>query len=228
MEPEQKKVAPPKAVLRTYWPYVKRHPVLLAASILSTVAMQGVALLAPWYLRQFFNTLALSSPSDTAVAALLSTLAIIAMLWVADRLLRRAEDNAQIYFQARVMAELYEDTFDYLLGHSYNFFVSNFAGSLTHRVSRFARAFDIIADNILIQFLPTALFVSGAVVVLFMRNQWLGLALGVWCVFFVWFQIFIGKVRQPIRAARSISPAQQSSSPAPPPAPKSPPTARSR
>jgi ATP-binding cassette subfamily B protein len=203
VEVETKKIAPPKAVIKTYWPYVKKHPVLLAAGVASTVAMQAVALLAPWYLRQFFNTLALSTPSDVAAASLFSTLAVIAALWVADRVLRRAQDNAQIYFQARVMAELYEDTFDYLLGHSYNFFASNFAGSLTHRVSRFIRSFDIIADNILLQFLPAALFVSGAVAVLFMRNHWLGLALGTWSIIFVWFQIFIGKIRRPIRAARS-------------------------
>lgn len=203
MQKEHKKIAPPKAVLKTYWPYVKKHPVLLAWVIFSGIGMQVVSLLAPWYMRQFFNILALQHPGDIAAAALLSTLGVIASLWVTDRLLRRVEDHANVYLQSGIMAELYEHTFDYLLGHSYNFFASNFAGSLTHRVSRFTRAFETIADNILIQFFPTTLFVLGAVGVLYYRNHWLGIALGVWCVFFVWFQIFIGRLRQPIRAARS-------------------------
>jgi len=165
--------------------------------------MQVVSLFAPWYMRQFFNTLALAQPSAEAATALFATLSIIAALWVADRIFRRFEDHGNIYMQSRIMAEIYADTFDYLLGHSYNFFISNFARSLTHKISRYARAFETIADNIFIQFFPTTLFVLGAVGVLFTRNHWLGLGLGLWCVLFVWFQIFIARVRQPVRAARS-------------------------
>ncbi len=203
MEKEQKKVAPPGAVFRTFWPYIKVHPILLNIVIATGILMQVADLLAPWYLRQFFNTLALQQPGAQAAAVLLSTLWIIATLWVADRVLRRLQDHANVYLQSRTMAELYEHTFEYLLGHSYNFFVSNFAGSLTHRVSRFTRAFETIADNILIQFFPTALFVLGAVGVLFYRNHWLGLVLAVWCVLFVLLQVIISRLRQPIRAARS-------------------------
>ncbi|MDO8548518.1 MAG: ABC transporter ATP-binding protein [bacterium] len=202
-EKEAKKVAPPIVVLKHYWPYVAKHPVLLGWVIFAGIAMQVVSLLAPWFMRQFFNILALQQPDAVAVAALLSTLGIIASLWVADRAFRRVEDQANVYLQSRIMAELYENTFDYLLGHSYNFFASNFAGSLTHKVSRFTRAFETIADNILIQFFPTALFVLGSVGVLYFRNHWLGIALGVWCAAFIGFQIFIGRLRQPIRAARS-------------------------
>lgn len=200
---EKKKIAPPKAVIEAYWPYVARHPWLLASVIASGVAMQAVGLLSPWYMRQFFNTLALQHPSASAAQGLMVTLAIVAALWVADRLLRRMQDSANVYLQSRIMAELYEDTFNYLLRHSYNFFISNFAGSLTHRISRYTRAFESIADNILIQFFPAALFVIGAVAVLFERNHWLGLGLALWCVLFIWFQVFMARVRAPLRAARS-------------------------
>ncbi|MDB5225427.1 MAG: hypothetical protein JWL87_379 [Candidatus Adlerbacteria bacterium] len=200
---EVKKVPPPKAVLAAFWPFVKRRPVLLSLVVLATIAMEATTLAAPWFMRQFFNTLSVEQPSDAAVAVLLSTLWIIAGLWVADRALKRIQDQANVYLQAGIMARLYENTFGYLLGHSHNFFVSNFAGSLTHKVSRYTRAFETILDNILLQFFPTALFVVGATLVLFMRNHWLGLALGLWCIAFVCLQLFIGKIRQPVRAARS-------------------------
>lgn len=200
---EEKKIAPPREVVGVYWPYVKKRPVLLAILLSATVAMEAVSLMAPWYMRQFFNTLSLQHPSDVAAAALLSTLWIIASLWVADRVFRRIQDIANTYLQAGTMAKLYEYAFEYMLGHSHNFFVSNFAGSLTHKISRFTRAFEVIVDNIVQQFFPTALFVIGATAVLFTRNHWLGIALGVWCIAFVWLQIFIGKWRQPVRAARS-------------------------
>lgn len=101
------------------------------------------------------------------------------------------------------MTDLFSSAFKYLIGHSYNFFTSNFAGSLTHRVSKYARAFETIFDAIMLQFFPTFLFVCGAVVVLFVRNHALGLALGIWTIIFVAFQIYVSKLRQPVRAARA-------------------------
>jgi ATP-binding cassette subfamily B protein len=202
-EKERKKAVPPKAVLAAFWPYARKHPVLLSITMLSGIAMQATGLLAPWYMRQFFNTLALQTPSAAAAAALLSILWVIAALWVADRILRRVQDQAHVYFQSRIMAELYDRAFKYLMGHSHSFFASNFAGALTHRVGRFTRSFETITDNILLQFFPAALFVIGATAVLFARHHWLGITLGAWCVLFVWLQIGIARLRQPVRAARS-------------------------
>ena len=53
------------------------------------------------------------------------------------------------------------------------------------------------------QFLPTFLFVTGAVVVLYFRNHTLGIALGIWSILFIWFQIALARWRQPVRAARA-------------------------
>jgi ATP-binding cassette subfamily B protein len=199
----KKSAVPPKAVLAAFWPHVRRRPLLLGAVLASTVAMEAAVLAAPWYLRQFFNALAAQGPSEAAAAALLSTLWVIAALWVADRLLKRAQDIANVYLQAGIMASLYEKTFAYLMGHSHSFFVSSFSGALTHKVSRYTRAFEGILDAILLQFVPAALFVAGATAVLFMRHPLLGAALGAWCVLFVWFQALIGRLRQPVRRARS-------------------------
>ncbi len=203
MEVEKKNIAPPMAVLKTYWKYSQTRWGFLALTLLSGVGMQLVSLAAPIYMKQFFNTLATAAPGETAAASLLGILWIIATFWVADRLLRRLQDHANTYFQLGIMSKLYEDSFNYLLGHSYNFFASNFAGSLMHRISRFTRSFEVIADNVLTQFFPTALFVIGAVVVLFTRNHWLGIALGLWCIFFVWFQLWVARKRQTIRAERA-------------------------
>ena len=55
-------VAPPNAVVKTFWPYVKKHPVLLGIVHRKHIVMQAADLLSPWYLRAFFNTLALQQP----------------------------------------------------------------------------------------------------------------------------------------------------------------------
>uniref|UniRef100_UPI0019D3B717 hypothetical protein n=1 Tax=Brachyspira hyodysenteriae TaxID=159 RepID=UPI0019D3B717 len=69
------------------------------------------------------------------------------------------------------MQRLSEEAFGYLIGHSHNFFISNFAGSLTHRVTRYSRAFETLFDSVFVQFFPTFLFLVGAIVILYRQHH---------------------------------------------------------
>lgn len=204
MEEPKSKPAGAGRVLRVYMRYVGRHWLLLSAMVLCLVVLQLANLAAPLYLRQFFNILAtepISAPSTEH--ALVITLGLVALMWILGWLMQRLQDTANTFYSIQVMQELYADSFSYLLEHSYNFFISNFAGTLTHRVSRFVRSFEMISDTILTQFFPTFLFVFGAVVVLYLRSHMLGAILGAWAVAFVVFQMYIAKLRQPSRNARA-------------------------
>jgi ATP-binding cassette subfamily B protein len=199
----KKKMASAASVFRTYWSHTRPYVHLFLLVVVSGAALQAANLAAPLFLRQFFNTLSANSPTPEVVQSLLVTLSLVVLMWFADWLMRRIQDYANMYFQSRAMADLFGSAFSYLIGHSYNFFISNFAGSLTHRVTKFARAYEVIFDSVMIQFFPTFLFVTGAVVVLSMRNIFLGLSLAVWSILFVLFQLYMAKSRQPIREARS-------------------------
>ncbi|MDO8552423.1 MAG: ABC transporter ATP-binding protein [bacterium] len=199
----KKKYATSGQVLRTYYRSVIRYPSFIFLVFLGVVGLQVADLAAPWYLKEFFNVLASKTPSAALVSQLFGIIVIIALIWLASWAMRRLQDFSNIYLEARVMTNLFSNAFEYLIGHSYNFFTSNFAGSLTHRVSKFARAFEVMFDAIALQFFPTFLFVCGAVTVLFLRNPILGIALGVWSVLFMAFQIYVAKLRQPVRAARA-------------------------
>lgn len=200
---EDKKTAPAKAVVEVYARHTKKYGWLIALVLLGGFGVQAADLVAPLYMKQFFNLLAGQSPNAATASALFSTLGLIALMWFLDRLFRRVQDTSNIVLQSRVMANLFDTAFGYLMRHSHNFFISNFAGSLTHRVSKFARAYETLFDTVVVQFVPTFVFVLGAVGVLFMRNHWLGLALALWCVAFVWLQMFLAKLRRPARAARA-------------------------
>ncbi len=198
-----KKLASAGSVFRIYYRHVSRYPLFIFFVIFGTVGLQVADLAAPWYLRRFFNLLAAGNPDATKVQELVGIVAVVALIWLASWGMRRIQDFSNMYLGARVITDLFGTAFEYLIGHSYNFFISHFAGSLTHRVTKFARAFEIMFDSIMLQFVPTFLFVSGAIAVLYIRNHLLGLALLVWSVLFVAFQIYVAKLRQPIRAARA-------------------------
>jgi ATP-binding cassette subfamily B protein len=198
------KRTPQKAsVFNLYSREVLRQPVLFGTLILGTVLIQATSLASPLYLRQFFNTLAAHSPTPDVVHALFITLLIILGIELLDWLSFRIQAFSMLHLESRVMANLNATAFEYLIGHSYHFFSSQFTGTLTRRVRKFSDAFETLFDSIMLQFFPTALFVGGAVIILFLRNHTLGLVLGIWSVVFISFQILVARLRQPIRIARA-------------------------
>src|SRR3989338_3721914 len=202
-EPYQKQFASGAQVFAIYFRHVRKYPFLLTLVALGAVGSQIVDLAAPWYLRQFFNVLAANFPDGTIVSELLGLVAIVAAIYLVGWVIRRVQELSVILLESLVMTDLYSSTFEYLMGHSYNFFISRFAGSLTHRVNKFSRALETMFDAIMMQFFPTFLFVVGAVSVLFMRNQILGAALGVWAVLFVLFGFCGQNRRRPVRPGRA-------------------------
>lgn len=193
----------PGAVLKFYLRHALWHPWLFFAVIFGAIGIQITELASPLYLKKFFNLLASQHPSDKVIENLITILGIIALISLIGWIFRRVNVFSIIRLEARVMADLNLASFDYLIRHSYHFFISQFAGTLTRRVTKFSHSFEVIFDAIMLKFFQTALFVAGAVVVLSIRNLFLGLALGLWTVLFVSFQIYVAKLRQPLRMQRA-------------------------
>jgi ATP-binding cassette subfamily B protein len=182
---------------------VLKYPWLLCGLILGTILIAATDLSSPLYLKQFFNILVQRGPSASIVHALFITLATLLVIYLANWVSYRIQAYSLMYLESKAMARLQESAFSYLIGHSYHFFSSQFTGTLTRRVRKFADAFETLLNSIMLQFVPTTLFVGGAVVILFIRNHTLGLALGIWTVAFISFQLFVSKLRQPLRVARA-------------------------
>ena len=140
------------AVLRVYVSYVKKYPVLLTLVILGGVLLQAATLAVPLYLKQFFNVLTQGAPASVAISTLFVLLGIIAFIEIIEIASRRIQGWSAANLEAHVMSDLFDESFRYLIDHSYNFFTSNFAGSLTHKVTKFSRSFEALFENIVINF----------------------------------------------------------------------------
>src|SRR3989338_7191827 len=80
-----------------------------------------------------------------------------------------------------------------------------FVDWVTHRLSRFSKVYEMLFDALINNFAPTLLFIGGAIVILFIRNHTLGTILAVWAVLFFSFQVYVARMRQPIRTARAAA-----------------------
>lgn len=200
---EEEKVPQNLPVIRAYGKAASKYPLLLTLPFIGSLTIQGAALGAPLYLQQFINVLSDSSPEAQVTGVLFGILGLFALMSFIGWCGQRIQMLSIMALESRVMADLSNDAFKALLGHSHNFFISNFAGSLTRKVSRYARAFEQLFDTFIFGFFSTAVFTIGVIFVLGQRSMLLSGALLAWVVVFIGIQILMARVRQPLRIARS-------------------------
>ena len=180
-----------------------KYPWSLTFALVGMLGVQAVALISPLYMRTFFNTLVAGTPSPELVTSLLGTLTIIAGLAFLNWALLRLEFFTLVILDGKVLRDLYDVAFRYLIRHSYHFFTNQFAGTLTRRVGRFSKSFETMADSIIMQFIPTGIFILGAVVILWTRHPILGGALLAWALLVIGVQAIALHLQKPLRLART-------------------------
>jgi ATP-binding cassette subfamily B protein len=203
MPPEKRKKVRSGAVLKAYFKAAGTYPWLSVFAIVGATGIEVSNVIAPLYLRKFINLLSGATPSPEVIhsisVALLLFIGFTLLAWFFQRIRMVAIQNSESF----IMRDLANKAFDYLLRHSHDFFLSNFAGSLTRRVNRYSRAYEQVYDSFLLTFYPTALFTIGTITVLTMRSRVLGLGLLVWVLIFFVAQIFLSRWRQGYKLTRA-------------------------
>lgn len=189
-------------VVRAYLKATLKYPWIFSLLISGVVVMQAASIIVPIYLKDFINVLSANAPSAAIVHALFGILIIYGGIGVINWLSRQVQMRTISRIEADVMADLEDEAFGYLIGHSQDFFTSNFAGTLTRRVTRYSRSYEQVLDSAIFNFLPTLLFAAGSIGVLYVRNMWLGLGLLLWVIVFITAQIVLNKWRHPLRLER--------------------------
>ncbi len=191
-------------VLGEYFQYANKYPFYLWSLIFGVFAIQATNLISPFYLRNFFNLITKKSPDDGLIVSLITTLGMYALFQLVTWVFRQWQFWGSTRLESRVMTNLYDNAFAHLIRHSHEFFISNFTGTLSRRVARFARTFENIFDTIILfGFLPAIIFIIGVVTVLTIQNTILGLGLLVWVIIIISFQLYVAAKRQPLRVART-------------------------
>ena len=190
-------------VFRAYGTAAFRYPRLLVMAICAAVLIEVAGVIAPLYLRQFIDLLSANTPTPGIVSAIFMTLVFFTAINLFGWLGQRVRLWALNRLESQAMVDLYQSAFDYLLGHSHEFFISNFSGTLTRRVTRYARSFEQVMDNLFFNFFPAFIFAIGIITVLSLRSALLGIGLFAWTVIFVYIQFKMTLKRQALRAART-------------------------
>lgn len=174
-----------RSTLVKYSAKVRTHAWSAIFVHIAIIGAAATAAIIPLFYKRFFDILTGTLARGTAVAMLISTLTIIAILQLVQWVFWRVSGYINAYFQSKIIAELADDCFRYLQKHSFAFFNSNFVGSLVKRVNYFTRAFESTADRITWNILPLLTELGIILVVLFIKNTWLGIAIFIWILLFL-------------------------------------------
>lgn len=158
-------------------------------------------LVRPIALKYLFDTFTL--PTGWALWSALTILGIWSALGLLRYVIWRLIGKSNNKFQPRVISDLMNTCYEYMLKHSYGFYTNNFAGSIQTKVRKFAYAFEAVADQVCFD-LGRSLLAIGCMVVILLIYFWqIGLMMLVWVVAYFTFTYIFAKYKLKYDIAQS-------------------------
>jgi ABC-type multidrug transport system fused ATPase/permease subunit len=124
-----------KSVLLTYWVDARKYKAMIVGMVFFAILSSTAEVIVPLYYKRFFDVIGGKGILASSVALLLSTIGIIALFKIGGQLCWRVSIFIMSRFEARMMKDLSERAFVYLMGHSYQFFTDHFSGTLVRRAT---------------------------------------------------------------------------------------------
>lgn len=172
-----------KLTLKFFWQVIRNYKPYFFIVIFATSLAAALDVYIPLQYLKLWNVLDANDFSfiETAQNIIILILILNFSRWV----IRRISGFALAYFEANTIAGLRQQSFNYLIGHSHNFFANNFTGSLTQKISRYARAFEKLTDRIIIDGLPLIIRGVGTIVAIYTFFPKYAYILAIFCVVFL-------------------------------------------
>lgn len=196
---EEKKKSSVKffTVLKYFWPHVVMYKwqiiVCFVASAIAIVA--GTAWLPVIYSNIITSVTSATYPGITPhlrnlfIALIAGNLVNIGF-W-------RIFEYALLYLKTKGSKTLNDQSFGLLLRHSKTFFANNFSGALVAKQGRYVSSFPAIFNTIVYNFWGTSIALIGVLIVLFSKNDTIGIIFSVWVVVFTSISFFFAKYKIP-------------------------------
>lgn len=180
----EKEVISPKAVRQVFTDYIaeyKAHPfwatVMFFAPAIGTILVFFVPTLIVAQLLNIFSatgTISLNGTWPWIVA--------FGVLWMLGELLWRLGFHYLMKLESRGIYHLNHIAFERLSERDYDFYASNFVGSLTKKALAFSRSFEIFTDTMTFNVVNSVFPIIFACIILWFYSPWIALTLIAWII----------------------------------------------
>lgn len=145
----------------------------------------GLGLAIPYFYKSFFDLLASGNALGQAAPKLVSILLMVVLFNGVTWVLWRVVTFGLGALEPRISANITNECFNYLHGHSYDFFNNSFSGALVKRIHRLTRTFETLTERITWDLIPLSLKTVIIFGVLLVINPLIALIMLGWTVFYV-------------------------------------------
>jgi ATP-binding cassette subfamily B protein len=170
-------------VLKYFWQVIRHFKVSFFTIIIFTIAASILDIYIPFQYLNLWNVL--SANNFSVMPAAQSIIIMVLILNLVRWVIRRTSGFATSYFESAVMTGLRNQAFSYMIGHSHSFFANNFSGSLTRKITKYARAFEKIADKMIFDGLPLLVRSVGTIIAIYALLPKYAYIMGIFCVAFL-------------------------------------------
>ncbi|MSR79056.1 MAG: ABC transporter ATP-binding protein [Candidatus Taylorbacteria bacterium] len=179
-----------KAVFTAYWPSVCKYRLLLTAMAFFAIITVLTKAVQPFLLRNLVEALQFDSYENVMLVVWIIVGALIAnsFSWL-------LYDPLIAIFEARVMRDLDQRSFNLIQSQSMRFFENSFAGSLVTSAKRFRNSLEALADVISYKLGRTLILIVITLAVFAWEYPLLALAFGIWIVIFSTISILLAWLR---------------------------------
>lgn len=200
-----------KDIIGSLWRGVSHNWPSLIISIVAISIANIFTIIIPLYYKNLFDALTLGGSLMNAQdrAVLVPQFIHIILIILVFNILKWLGGNiggfTTAHFETKSMATLREQAYDSLQYHSYSFFSNNFTGALIQRVSRYARAFERLADRIIFDLLPLIVRIAGTVIVVWTINHVLAIFILCWALVNMTINYFYSRWRLPYNIKAAVA-----------------------
>jgi len=181
-ETTRKQKASLAQIVQAFWRGIRPQQWAFYVCIISLSAVTVFQLITPLFYKEFFDLLAVNGARAPIIPQLVHIIVIVLLLNAAAWLSSRIGIFVANHFEANVMARLRQMSYDYLLHHSYGFFINNFSGALVQRIGRFSRAFEKLCDAFIFNIIPLIINLIGVIFVVWLQSPFIALAMLIWAI----------------------------------------------
>lgn len=169
-------------IVSQFWKGIKPYKGLFFSAYILFFLGQTINVLVPLYYKKFFDVISKSTNNSLTTPVLIKIVIIILIIHGFNWLFWRIGAFLWSTMQARVMARLKQNSFDYVIRHSYTFFANTFSGSLVQKIGRFSRAFESLADTLAFNLMPLVITVVGSIWVTWTITPVIAIILMIWVI----------------------------------------------
>lgn len=189
-------------VLKLYSNSLREFPWLITSCLLLSAIASLSNVIVPYIFKKFIDTLGKDN-NAVNISSLNHLIFLFALVSLITWFSWRVCYIINAYFASRVLALLRQRSFAYILGHSHQFFINTFAGSLVQKVNRFAQSYDKLSDRILYDIVPIIVQVSFVIYILLRERPILSLIVLVWLLIFIVWNFSFAKWKLKYDASRA-------------------------